>query len=664
MGANASTELSMTTVDFESYKGIRYAQEVPNSREANRGPIFVTKPMYADESKLTLYTNFLAGVAIDGGDRRLYGTRKIVNGQAREYEWITYNQALASIDAIAAGLTKFAGLKRNDMVGIFSKNRVEWCLSSHACDRMTYPLVPLYDTLGVDAVPYIVNHTELTTLIHAGELFNVVLECKDACPSLKYLIQYEDVTEEQRQQAAQKGLQITSLREIEALGKRNPLPADPPTPEDIATICYTSGTTGNPKGVVLTHRNMAFMGFLTHERMGLHKDVVHISYLPLPHVFERAVITSTVRLGACAGFFTGDVLTLMDDIAELKPTIFVSVPRLFNRVYDKITQGVAVAGGLKKLLFDQAYAAKKAAIADGHKTHAFWDALVFSKIRQVLGGRVDIMLSGSAPLSAEVKEFLTIVFGCTVVEGYGLSETSAGLALASADMPLGPHVGTPLPNLQVRLEDVPEMGYTSNDKPRPRGEIIVKGPIVFGGYYKEPEKTAEALDQDGWFHTGDIGCWNADGTLSIIDRKKNIFKLSQGEYVAAEKIENVYAKSKYVAQIFVYGDSFQSVLVGVAVPDPEVAEAWGASKGRSKEDSSVAKLVGDAEFQKEVMDDLVRVGKEAQLRGFEFVKKLHFHPDPFSVDAGLITPTFKLKRPQLKAYFQEQIDAMYAAVNK
>lgn len=663
MGGANSTALEMSEIDFESYRGIRYSQQVPNTREANRGPIFVTKSIYIPEAQQTLYHNFLEGLSIENGVRPLYGTRTVVNGQAGPYAWLAYNEVYAKVEAIASGLTKFAGLQRGSMVGIISKNRLEWCLTSHACDRQAYTLVPLYDTLGPDAIPYILNHTELNTLVFAAEQYKVVMECIDACPSLKFLVQYEDVTPQQRAEVAQKGLEIVGFAELEALGKSNPIVADPPKPSDLATICYTSGTTGNPKGVILTHKNMTMMAAAAKERLNLDKDTSHISYLPLPHVFERAVISTLVRVGARAGFFRGDVLQLLDDVAELKPTVFISVPRLFNRVYDKITQGVSAAGGLKKLLFDQAYAAKKAGLPQGHKTHALWDALVFSKIRMVLGGNVTQMLSGSAPLSGEVKEFLKIVFSCDMVEGYGLSETAAGVAIASADMPLGKHVGAPIGNVEVRLEDVPEMGYTSNDKPRPRGEILCRGDVVFGGYYKEPEKTAEAIDKDGWFHTGDIGCWNADGTLSIIDRKKNIFKLSQGEYVAAEKIENIYQKSKYVAQIFVYGDSFQSVLVAVAVPDPEVAEAWGASKGLSKEDSTVAKLATNAEFQKEVMADMVRVGKEAQLRGFEFVKKVHFHPDPFSVDEGLITPTFKLKRPQLKAYFQSKIDEMYASLN-
>ncbi|TMW67697.1 hypothetical protein Poli38472_011317 [Pythium oligandrum] len=656
MGGSYSTEELPAPASF--------SQEVANTKEATRGAIRVTKPCYADPKTLTLYENFRLGLAMDRGLRRCYGTRAVADGQPGEYEWMTFADVAARSETIASGLTKFAGLQRQGMVGIFSKNRVEWCLTAHACDRMSYILVPLYDTLGPDAVPYILNHTELTTLVCAREQFDTVLKCKDACPSLQYVVQYEQLTEKQRQQAQEKNVIVKSLSEIEDLGKNHPIAAEPPTPEDIATICYTSGTTGNPKGAVLLHNSMTQLGVITVERLGLHSDMVHISYLPLPHVFERAFITASVRLGAAAGFYRGDVLTLMDDIAALQPTIFVSVPRLFNRIYDKITQGVAAAGGIKQALFEQAYAAKKAALADGYKTHAFWDMLVFNKIRQVLGGRVTFMLSGSAPLSAEVKEFMAIVFSCDVVEGYGLTETAAGLTIASADMGMHQHIGAPLPNIEVRLEDVPEMGYTSDDKPCARGEILCRGPTVFAGYYKDPEMTAEVLEKDGWLHTGDIGCWNEDGTLSIIDRKKNIFKLSQGEYVAAEKLEGIYLKSKYIAQIFVYGDSFQSALVGVAVPDPVVTEVWGVSQGRSKEDSTVAKLVLDPEFQKEVMTDLVRIGKQEQLRGFEFVKKLYLCADPFSLEQGLTTPTFKLKRPQLKAHFQKELDAMYAVMNQ
>ncbi|CAK4648916.1 unnamed protein product [Aphanomyces euteiches] len=205
------------------------------------------------------------------------------------------------------------------------------------------------------------------------------------------------------------------------------------------------------------------------------------------------------------------------------------------------------------------------------------------------------------------------------------------------------------------------MNYTTADKPRPRGEVCLRGSNIFLGYYKDAEKTAECLTSDGWFYTGDIGAWNPDGTLSIIDRKKNIFKLSQGEYIAAEKIENVYAKSPFVAQIFLYGDSYQSCVVAIVVPDPEVVQSWATSQG-IPEGNNLAKMVARPELKAAIVTSMDQAAKEGKLNGFECVKDIHLHPDVFSVENDLITPTFKLRRPQLKAYFKNQIDTMYAGL--
>jgi len=246
---------------------------------------------------------------------------------------------------------------------------------------------------------------------------------------------------------------------------------------------------------------------------------------------------------------------------------------------------------------------------------------------------------------------------------YGLTETCAGITISHPGNPTGPHVGPPVPNIQIRLADVPEMHYTSKDLPRPRGEVCVRGPLVFSGYYKDPEKTAECLSEDGWFNTGDIGCWNADGTLSIIDRRKNIFKLAQGEYVAAEKVENIYTKCKYVAQAFVYGDSLQSFLVGIVVPDPDMVQVW-ANENGIQDGNDLQKMVALPELKTTIFDAMRECGKEAQLKGFECVKVIHLHAEPFSVENNLATPTFKLKRPQLKEYFQKQIEVMYGSEHR
>ncbi|RHY47782.1 hypothetical protein DYB34_012396, partial [Aphanomyces astaci] len=622
-----------------------FSQEIPFSDAPGYGPIR-TAPgnLPLADHTTTLWENFKVGLSV-GADNQYLGTRsRNASGKAGPYTWLTYNEAHDRATRIATGFHHLLKVGRQEVVGLFSKNRAEWILTEIACNRMSYVVVPLYDTLGPKAIPFILNHTNMRVLVCSGDLVATVLQAKGDCPSLEFVVSMDDSV----------------------------VPPSPPTPSDVSTICYTSGTTGDPKGAILTHRNYTTATLMLADRIDCRGHMVHISYLPLPHVMERCVTSIIARLGASMGFYQGDVIHLMDDMAELKPHLyiplhispyaiccgqhggrFVSVPRLFNRVYDKIVQGVTSAGGVKKLMFDYAYASKKQGLADGTNVHALWDALVFSKIQAVLGGRVELIVSGSAPLSANVKEFLKIAFS------YGLTETSATATLSIPDIPVGAHVGMPQPNVQIRLADVPDMNYTSADLPRPRGEICIRGNNVFLGYYKDAKKSAEVLSADGWFSTGDIGAWNADGTLSIIDRKKNIFKLAQGEYVAAEKIENIYAKSPFVGQIFLYGDSYQSYLVAVVVPDPEVVQAWAAER-KLPDGTNLAAMAARPDLKAAILASMAEVANDAKLNGFECVKDIHVHPDVFTVEHDLVTPTFKLKRPQLKAYFQRQIDAMYA----
>ncbi|KAH9112405.1 hypothetical protein AeMF1_013257 [Aphanomyces euteiches] len=645
----------------EQYSGEQYSVEIPHSAAPGFGPIRVNPlSLPIAEHTCNLWDNFKLGVAA-AGDNQYLGTRsRDASGKAGAYTWITYNQAYARILRISTGFHTLLKIQRQEAVGIFSKNRAEWILTEMACNRMSYTLVPLYDTLGPKVIPFILNHTSMRVLVCAAELIPNILAVKHECPTLEALVSFELVTSAQRAEAASKGIVLYSLDEIENVPDATVAEAVPKSTE-LATICYTSGTTGDPKGAMLTHGNITSGGISVVALDMIKPHSVHVSYLPLPHIFERIVTTIIARKGASMGFYQGDVAFLLDDMAELKPTIFVSVPRLFNRVYDKITQGIAAAGGVKKLMFDLAYESKRQALVPGANTHAFWDAIVFSKLKAVLGGRVEGILSGSAPLASNVKEFLQIVFGCEVDEGYGLTECCAVATLSTRLIPKGPHVGAPNPNVQIRLADVPEMNYTTADKPRPRGEVCLRGSNIFLGYYKDAEKTAECLTSDGWFYTGDIGAWNPDGTLSIIDRKKNIFKLSQGEYIAAEKIENVYAKSPFVAQIFLYGDSYQSCVVAIVVPDPEVVQSWATSQG-IPEGNNLAKMAARPELKAAIVTSMDQAAKEGKLNGFECVKDIHLHPDVFSVENDLITPTFKLRRPQLKAYFKNQIDTMYAGL--
>eukprot|EP00644_Phytophthora_capsici_P015397 jgi/Phyca11/113662/e_gw1.24.259.1 len=616
---------------------------------------------------MTLYKNLteLRRKFDPDGTNKLFGWRKIdpVTGKPGAYEWVTLNDFLPVVEAAASGMSHRLQLQRGAIVGVFAKNSYQWSIVEHSTSRMAYTLVPLYDTLGPSAIPFILNHTEMTIVFCGKEQFKTLMGVVHECSSVKTVVLLEgEIDPKEARLAEQHKVQLLTLNQLIEDGKKHVVPADPPLPSDLATICYTSGTTGNPKGAMLTHANMMAAATCALEFTLIQPTDVHLSYLPLAHCFERVIQTTCIFNGASVGYYSGDVKQLMDDLQELKPTVFPSVPRLLNRIHDKITQGAAAAGGIKKWLFDTAYASKKKHLKDGNKTHAFWDFLVFSKAQRALGGRVRRMMNGSAPLSKDVKEFCQIVFGATMLEGYGLTETGAVISCSTDDIPPGDHIGIPLGNVQICLEDVPDMNYTSKDQPCPRGEILMKGDNLFIGYYNQPELTKEAIDEEGWLHTGDIGCWNPDGTLRIIDRKKNIFKLSQGEYVAPEKIEGIYIKGHLIAQAFVHGDSMKSFLVGIIVPDEELVTKWAEEKGLKasfKELCDVDSPAG-AELKADIAREMERLAIEYKLFGFERVKKFHVHSEQFTPENEFTTPTFKLKRPVIVNHFGAELEAMYA----
>jgi len=276
-----------------------------------------------------------------------------------------------------------------------------------------------------------------------------------------------------------------------------------------------------------------------------------------------------------------------------------------------------------------------------------------------------LMVTGSAPLSPTLHEFLETVFCCPVLQGYGLSETAATGSVTPVGSRVYGHVGLPLASNEIKLESIPEMNYNVTDKPHPRGEILIRGPSVFKGYYKMPDQTAEVFTQDGWFRTGDVGRWHPDGTLAIIDRKKNIFKLSQGEYVAAEKLEGVFQRSKYIQQIFVYGDSFEDHLVAIVVPEPEFLAGWAAENLPKKEaEGGVNVLCKHPKVHQLIADELLFYAKDSQLKGFEYVHGFHLEPNEWTPESGLVTPTFKLKRPSLKDHYAPILKKLYEEKKK
>jgi long-chain acyl-CoA synthetase len=607
----------------------------------------------------SLHDGLLRGAKISN-DKPFLGRRVVVNGEAGPYIWETYGQVLKRVEAIGSSMVKL-GIQERESVGLYSINCPEWVIAEHACYQYNFITVPLYDTLGDQAIVYIINQTEMRIVFATSDKIQVLFRLREKIPTVKFIVaidyQIEQSKLEQLRSQAGEGIRVLSFTEAEELGREGGIapPAGKTTLEDIATICYTSGTTGNPKGVVLTHRNILAAVQASHELakqghlFNFTSDEVHLSYLPLAHSMERKIQAMVTSVGARIGFYQGSTLKLMEDAAELKPTFFISVPRLFNRIYDKVLASVNAKGGVAARLFNLAYKQKRQNLQRGITTHWLWDRLVFSSVRSKLGGRAKYMLTGSAPISPEVVEFLRICFSATVFEGYGQTETCAVLTLtSSADFTTG-HIGIPFPCCEVKLVDLPEMGYTSADKPYPRGEICVRGSQVFREYYRLPDKTAETLD---------VGMWDERGCLHIIDRAKNIFKLSQGEYIAPERIENIYQQHELVAQAFVYGDSLKASLVGIIVPDEETLARFAESHNLGGK--SFKELCENEEVRKHILTQITAFGKEQGLKGFENVKNIRLESEPFSVENDLLTPTFKLKRQPAAVKYRALIDEMYA----
>lgn len=531
--------------------------------------------------------------------------------------------------------------------------------------REAFVLVALYDTLGTVAIEHIINETEMEFIVASKDKIRDLIQLKPKIPSLKQIISMdEDVSPKDINDAAEYGLTIHTFTQIEKLGENVIDTPELSKADDIATICYTSGTTGVPKGAVLTHANCVAAvhsvsincdaGILTH----LDHNDVYISYLPMAHVLERAAQGLVIIKGGSIGFYQGNTLKLLEDMVELQPTVFVSVPRLLNRIYDKVLAAVNAKGGISSYLFHTAFSIKKANL-DFTVNHWFYDQLVFKKVRELLGGRIRFLLSGSAPIAPEVKDFLKICFSVDVHEGYGQTENYGTITVSGFGDNKKGTVGMPFPCSEVKLVDVPDMNYLSTDLPFPRDEICVRGNSVMREYYKNPEKAAETIDAEGWLHTGDIGLLDEENRLVIIDRLKNIFKLSQGEYIAPEKIEGTYQKHEMIAQAYVHGDSMQSHLVGIMVPDETSIMRW-ASKHSKFKAMTLEEVCVSEEAKTEILNYINIHGKENDLKSFEQVKALHLTTSEFTVENELLTPTFKLKREQARTVFSERIDKMYS----
>jgi len=365
---------------------------------------------------------------------------------------------------------------------------------------------------------------------------------------------------------------------------------------------------------------------------------------------------ATIMMGGTVGYSSGSVASLSDDLKALKPTLLPMVPRLLNKFDAQMRSEVRRSSRPIQWLFDLAYSRKLAQLRRGMVTNSsIWDLLVFNKVQEEFGGHVKLILTGSAPISAEVLESCRVTLGAHIVEGYGQTESTAMATITWPGEAIGGHCGGPAVCSLLKLEDVPDLNYYAKDR---KGEILIKGPSVTPGYYKDAEKTAELFDAEGFLHTGDVGHLLPSGAVKIIDRRKHIFKLAQGEYVAPEKIENVYIQSHLVQQVYVDGDSLERYLIAVVVPhEKSLIQAFkelGCENGKILEE-----ICKTPEVISYVLAELQKTGKANKLNSIEQVKAIHLEIEPFTVENGLLTPTLKAKRPQLRQKYQEVMKQLY-----
>jgi long-chain acyl-CoA synthetase len=519
--------------------------------------------------------------------------------------------------------------------------------------------VSLYESLGPDTTEYIVNHAELACVVCSLPHIPTLLKLAPRIPRLRLIVSIDELDNGEMEGYSKKaalnsiasdlGIQIFSMSDVEKIGLDSGREMSPAGPEDLYTINYTSGTTGPPKGVLLTHA--CTLAGNTASRIGgkLSSNDVGISYLPLAHVMERLVEHAGFAEGASTGFFRGDVLGLVDDMLVLQPTGFVSVPRLFNRFNSAIKAGTVEAegfrGALSKRILDTKMASMKLPIGQATVHHWLWDRIFTPKIRSKVGlGRATQLVSGSAPLDPKVQEFLSAMFGVRLFQAYGMTETSGAItAPLDGDFDTG-HVGPPTAVAELCLESIPELQYSIDDKPYPRGEILVRGPTLSQGYYKNDEENNKTRDADGWFHTGDVAMVDELGRFTIIDRKKNVLKLAQGEYVAPERIENVYAAAcGLITNAFVHGDSQESSLVGIFGINPETFAPFASKLLHQTIDNgdmaALRRAARNPKVQREFLGILHAIGRKSRFNKYENVANVLLDIEPFSVDNDLLTPT-------------------------
>lgn len=579
------------------------------------------------------------------GDKTAYTYK-----EAGNWVEVSFKEAVDRAEKIAGGLASL-GVAKGDRVAIMSANRLEWALCDYASVSLGALLVPIYPSLLSEQVRYILNDSEAKVIIVSDPV--QVEKVQKASKELKFTKHFF-VFDTSGEKLAQPWRMFSELSELgEAfLAKESdyiPRSIEKVAPDDWATIIYTSGTTGEPKGAILTHKNLISNIENGSAVLEVKPDDVFLSFLPLSHIFERMAGHYLSCYHGCTVGYAESVDTVAQNLLEVRPTVMVSVPRLYEKIYARVLEAVEMGPPLKRKIFYWAIKVGKEYVNKVmyHKPVPGWlnfkrnlaFKLVFKKLQDRVGGRNRFFVSGGAPLSAEIAEFFGAA-GIKILEGYGLTETSPVITVNHEDSFRFGAVGHVLPNVEVKIAE--------------DGEILTRGDHVMVGYYKKEAETKEAIDEDGWFHTGDIGLIDEDDFLKITDRKKNIIVTSGGKNIAPQPIENSLITSKFIDQIVVIGDK-RKFCTAVIVPSEDALGSWAKEKNLSFSNYlELVNLPGVKELIRSEIDSLT-----ANLASYETIKDFIFARAPFTIENDQLTPSLKVRRNVVERDYAAEIEKMY-----
>jgi long-chain acyl-CoA synthetase len=575
---------------------------------------------------------------------RLYGGAPAIRYKDGE-EWVSrsFEQVEETVRSLALGLIDL-GVGKGDKVSILANTRPEWTYFDFAALSVGATVVPIYQTNSPEECQYVLENSDAkVVVVEDDEQLEKIRAVRDQLPLLEQVVRMTGSSED-----------AISFEELAARGDGRDAAEweqrwSSVTPADVCTFIYTSGTTGPPKGCVITHGNYRAMLDMVNETSVIEGEDVTYLYLPLAHSFALLIQLGSFDLGATIAYWERDPLKIMPNLAELKPTYFPSVPRIFEKIYTAATSGMEKEGGLKKAIFDWSIrvggkmrAAERAGRKPGfllRKQYEFADEKVLSKIRGLFGGKLRLAVSGAAPISPDILRFFDAA-GVLVLEGWGMTETSTAATISSPeDFKIGT-IGKPFPGCEVKIAE--------------DGEILVKGPNVFQGYYKNEAATRETI-VDGWLHTGDLGEIDEDGFIRITGRKKDIIITAGGKNITPANLENEIKQHPLVSQCVVVGDR-RPYLVALVTLDPEEAASYGKENGLAEDPEQLA---SDAGIRTAIEAHLAKVNEK--FARVEQVKKIAILPHDLSQESGELTPTMKVKRAVVAQKHEPEIEKLYAS---